>query len=245
MEVSVLRINDIHVYRGRTYVLQGVSLEVDHGEIVALIGANGAGKTTMLRTISGLLRPKKGSIIYQPRNAADDNDISHLSPEHIVRLGISHCPEGRGIFSQLSVRENLLVGAYLRKDKSEIQADYEQVCGVFPILGERAGQTAGSLSGGEQEMLAVGRALMSRPKLLILDEPSLGLGPIIVENLFGILADINTRGVTILLVEQNAVMALELANRAYVLETGRVTLSGPSNELANDKRVRGAYLGGS
>ena len=245
MEVSVLRINDIHVYRGRTYVLQGVSLEVDHGEIVALIGANGAGKTTMLRTISGLLRPKKGSIIYQPQKVSDDTDLSHLSPEHIVSLGISHCPEGRGIFSQLSVRENLLVGAYLRKDKSEIQVDYEQVCGIFPILGERAGQTAGSLSGGEQEMLAVGRALMSRPRLLILDEPSLGLGPIIVENLFRILADINTRGVTILLVEQNAVMALELANRAYVLETGRVTLSGPSNELANDERVRSAYLGGS
>ncbi len=240
----MLRINDIHVYRGQTYVLQGVSLEVDHGEIVALIGANGAGKTTLLRTISGLLRPKNGSILYQPQKVTEDIDISRIPPEQIVSLGISHCPEGRGIFSQLSVRENLLVGAYLRKDKKGIQVDYKRVCGIFPILGERASQTAGSLSGGEQEMLAVGRALMSRPRLLILDEPSLGLGPIIVDNLFKILAEINAQGVTILLVEQNAVMALDLANRAYVLETGRVTLSGTSSELASDEKVRSAYLGG-
>lgn len=244
MEDSVLRINDIHVYRGQTYVLQGVSLEVDHGEIVALIGANGAGKTTLLRTISGLLRPKNGSILYQPQKVTEDIDISRIPPEQIVSLGISHCPEGRGIFSQLSVRENLLVGAYLRKDKKGIQVDYKRVCGIFPILGERASQTAGSLSGGEQEMLAVGRALMSRPRLLILDEPSLGLGPIIVDNLFKILAEINAQGVTILLVEQNAVMALDLANRAYVLETGRVALSGTSSELASDEKVRSAYLGG-
>lgn len=240
----MLRINDIHVYRGQTYVLQGVSLEVDHGEIVALIGANGAGKTTLLRTISGLLRPKNGSILYQPQKVTEDIDISRIPPEQIVSLGISHCPEGRGIFSQLSVRENLLVGAYLRKDKKGIQVDYKRVCGIFPILGERASQTAGSLSGGEQEMLAVGRALMSRPRLLILDEPSLGLGPIIVDNLFKILAEINAQGVTILLVEQNAVMALDLANRAYVLETGRVALSGTSSELASDEKVRSAYLGG-
>lgn len=240
----MLRINDIHVYRGQTYVLQGVSLEVDHGEIVALIGANGAGKTTLLRTISGLLRPKNGSILYQPQKVTEDIDISRIPPEQIVSLGISHCPEGRGIFSQLSVRENLLVGAYLRKDKKEIQADYKRVCGIFPILGQRAGQTAGSLSGGEQEMLAVGRALMSRPRLLILDEPSLGLGPLIVDKLFKILAEINAQGVTILLVEQNAVMALDLANRAYVLETGRVTVSGTSSELASDEKVRSAYLGG-
>jgi branched-chain amino acid transport system ATP-binding protein len=244
MEDSVLRINDIHVYRGQTYVLQGVSLEVDHGEIVALIGANGAGKTTLLRTISGLLRPKNGSILYQPQKVTENIDISRIPPEQIVSLGISHCPEGRGIFSQLSVRENLLIGAYLRKDKKEIQVDYKRVCGIFPILGERASQTAGSLSGGEQEMLAVGRALMSRPRLLILDEPSLGLGPIIVDKLFKILAEINAQGVTILIVEQNAVMALDLANRAYVLETGRVTLSGTSSELASDEKVRSAYLGG-
>jgi len=240
----MLRVKDIHVYRDRTYVLQGVSLEVGHGEIVALIGANGAGKTSMLQTISGLLRPKTGSIIYNARLDAEDIDISRLLPEQIVSLGISHCPEGRGIFSRLSVRENLLVGAYLRKDKKEILKDYEQICGIFPILAERSGQTAGSLSGGEQEMLAVGRSLMSRPRLLILDEPSLGLGPIIVENLFKILRQINAQGVTILLVEQNAVMALDLANRAYVLETGRVTLFGSSQDLARDEKVRSAYLGG-
>lgn len=239
----MLRVDDIHVYRGQTYVLQGVSLEVQHGEIVALIGANGAGKTTLLRTISGLLRPRDGRILYEPFSGADAVDICGVAAEKIVSLGISHCPEGRGIFSQLSVRENLLIGAFLRKDKAEIQEDCERIGRLFPILGERGGQTAGSLSGGEQEMLAVGRALMSRPRLLILDEPSLGLGPIIVANLFNILNEINTTGVTILLVEQNAVMALDLAKRAYVLETGRVTLSGSSKVLARDEKVRNAYLG--
>jgi len=240
----MLKVEGIHVYRGQTYVLQGVNLEVEHGEIVALIGANGAGKTSMLRTISGLLRPKRGHIFYAPHKDHAQIDISRVPPEKIVSLGISHCPEGRGIFSQLSVRENLLVGAYLRKNKSAIQADYHRICEIFPILGERTRQTAGSLSGGEQEMLAVGRALMSRPKLLILDEPSLGLGPIIVENLFKVLQDINAHGVTILLVEQNAVMALDYADRAYVLENGRMTLSGPSQKLAADDKVRRAYLGG-
>jgi branched-chain amino acid transport system ATP-binding protein len=245
LEARMLRVDDIHVYRGQTYVLQGVSLEVQHGEIVALIGANGAGKTTLLRTISGLLRPRNGRILYEPFSRTGAVDICGVTAEKIVSLGISHCPEGRGIFSQLSVRENLLIGAFLRKDKAEIQEDYERICSLFPILGERAGQTAGSLSGGEQEMLAVGRALMSRPRLLILDEPSLGLGPIIVANLFKLLNDINTAGVTILLVEQNAVMALDFAKRAYVLETGRVTLSGSSKELARDEKVRNAYLGGA
>jgi branched-chain amino acid transport system ATP-binding protein len=244
VEVVVLKINDIHVYRGKTYVLRGVSIEIDHGEIVALIGANGAGKTTLLHTISGLLRPQKGNIFYQSQKDADQEDIGRLSPELIVGRGISHCPEGRGIFSQLSVRENLLVGAYLRKDKKAIQADYDHICSIFPILGERSSQTAGNLSGGEQEMLAVGRALMSRPRLLILDEPSLGLGPIIVENLFKTLCEINAKGVTILLVEQNAVMAFDLADRAYVMETGQVILSGKSSELARDEKVRSAYLGG-
>jgi branched-chain amino acid transport system ATP-binding protein len=240
----MLEIRDIHVYRGQTYVLQGVSLEVGRGEIVALIGANGAGKTSMLRTISGLLRTKSGQIMYQPDANGEKIDISRMSAERIVNLGLCHCPEGRGIFSQLSVRENLLVGAYLNKDKQVLAHDYKKVCEIFPILGERSDQAGGSLSGGEQEMLAVGRALMSRPRLLILDEPSLGLGPIIVENLFAILRQINTQGVTILLVEQNAVMALEYADRAYVLENGRVTLSGPSRELAEDENVRRAYLGG-
>ena len=241
----MLEVDDIHVYRGRTYVLKGVRLQVARGEIVALIGANGAGKTTTLRTISGLLRPRKGRIRYRPEADGPAVELSRLPAEEIVRRGISHCPEGRGIFASLSVRENLLVGAYLRRDSRGIEADYRQVCELFPILGQRAGQAAGSLSGGEQEMLAVGRALMSRPRLLILDEPSLGLGPLVVEALFATLADINRRGVTILLVEQNAVMALELAHRAYVLETGRVTLSGAGAELAADPEVRRAYLGGS
>ena len=240
----MLEVVDIHVYRGQTYVLQGVSLEVNRGEIVALIGANGAGKTSMLRTISGLLKTRRGQIRFQPQKEGPKIDISRLSAEEIVTLGVCHCPEGRGIFAQLTVRENLLIGAYLRKDKPATLADYRQVCEIFPILGERAGQTGGSLSGGEQEMLAVGRALMSRPRLLILDEPSLGLGPLIVENVFKVLHDINRRGVTILLVEQNAVMALEYAHRAYVLENGRVTLSGPSRELADNQQVRRAYLGG-
>ena len=240
----MLRIHDLRVFRDKTHVLQGVSLDVAHGEIVALIGANGAGKTSMLRTISGLLRPESGRILYKPHVDSEEIDISRVSAEQIVALGISHCPEGRGIFSRLSVRENLMVGAYLRKDKQTIEQDYRRICAVFPILAERSRQTAGNLSGGEQEMLAVGRALMSRPRLLILDEPSLGLGPIIIENLFEVLQDINAEGVTILLVEQNAVMALDYSHRAYVLENGRVTLSGPSRELARDEKVSSAYLGG-
>ena len=240
----MLEVMDIHVYRGQTHVLQGASLEIVRGEVVALIGANGAGKTSLLQTISGLLPIKSGRVLYQPDARGDKVDISRLSAEQIVKIGVSHCPEGRGIFAQLTVRENLLIGAYLRKDKQTIAKDYQNICDIFPILAERANQNGGSLSGGEQEMLAVGRALMSRPKLLILDEPSLGLGPIIVENLFDVLRQINTQGVTILLVEQNAVMALEYAHRAYVLESGRVTLSGTSRELADNENVRRAYLGG-
>ena len=240
----MLQIEDIHVYRGHTYVLKGVSLEITAGEIVALIGANGAGKTTLLRTISGLLRPRNGSIVYHASGNGHPYDLTEITSEHIVKVGISHCPEGRGIFSQLSVRENLLVGAYLRRDKEGIQTDYQQVCSIFPILKERSNQAAGSLSGGEQEMLAIGRALMSRPKLLLLDEPSLGLSPIIVETLFDVLEDISAKGVTILLVEQNAVMALDLADRAYVLETGHITLTGSGEELAKNDAVRQAYLGG-
>lgn len=240
----MLKIDDIHVYRGKTYVLQGVSLDVDRGEIVALIGANGAGKTTLLQTISGLLRPRKGRILYSPDPDQKDNDISSVRAEEIVRLGVSHCPEGRGVFSELSVRENLLIGAYLRRDKQGIEEDYDHACEMFPILKERQNQAAGSLSGGEQEMLAIGRSLMSRPKLLILDEPSLGLAPVIVNTIFEMLHEINQKGVTILLVEQNAFMALDLAHRAYVLETGRVLLSGPCEELSCNEDVRKAYLGG-
>jgi branched-chain amino acid transport system ATP-binding protein len=241
----VLKVADVHVYRGRTHVLKGVSLDVGRGDIVALIGANGAGKTTLLRTLSGLLRPRRGEIRFRARADGPEVDLTRLAAEDIVGLGISHCPEGRGVFARLSVRENLLIGAYRRRDRGGIEEDYRRVCAIFPILEERAGQAAGSLSGGEQEMLALGRALMSRPALLILDEPSLGLGPMIVARLFDVLAEINRQGVTLLLVEQNAVAALNLARRAYVLETGRMVLAGPSAELLDDSNVRRAYLGGA
>jgi branched-chain amino acid transport system ATP-binding protein len=239
----MLRLEKLEVYRGRTHVLKGISLEVGRGEIVALIGANGAGKTTTLRTISGLLRPKSGRILYRPEPGLEVT-ADHLSAEEIVRRGICHCPEGRGVFGGLTVKENLMVGAYLRRDKEGIREDYKRVCVLFPILEQRRSQAAGSLSGGEQAMLAIGRALMSRPKLMILDEPSLGLAPLIVNRIFELLAEINAQGVTVLLVEQNAVMALDLSHRTYVLETGRVTISGPSREIACDEAVRRAYLGG-
>ncbi len=239
----MLRIENLEVYRGRTYVLKGISLEVGRGEIVALIGANGAGKTTTLKTISGLLRPHRGRIAY--RTETDEElALDRLRAEEIVRQGVSHCPEGRGVFAGLTVRENLVAGSYLRRDKQGIREDFQQVCELFPILEQRASQTAGSLSGGEQAMLAIARALMARPRLLILDEPSLGLAPLIVAKIFALLAEINARGVTLLLVEQNAVRALDLSHRAYVLETGRVTLSGASSAIACDEAVRRAYLGG-
>jgi branched-chain amino acid transport system ATP-binding protein len=231
------------VYIGQTYVLKGVSLEVRHGEIVALIGANGAGKTTTLSTISGLLRPSRGQIICQRDVNGQQKDITRVPAEEIVRMGISHCPEGRQVFSDLSVWENLLIGAYLRRNRPAIQSDLEWVCTLFPILSERRRQSAGSLSGGEQMMLAMGRALMSRPRLMLLDEPSLGLAPILVEMIFEMLREINNQGTTILLVEQNARMALEMAQRAYVLETGRLTLTGTGRELAENEEVRRAYLG--
>ncbi|MCG8564823.1 MAG: ABC transporter ATP-binding protein [Desulfobacterales bacterium] len=239
----MLCMDHIDVFRGRTHVLHDLSLDIGAGEIVALIGANGAGKTTTLRTISGLLRPRKGIITYGADPDQPPLGLDTLSPERIVQAGICHCPEGRGIFSQLSVKENLTIGAYLRRD-NEIQSDLEKIYDMFPILGERQHQAGGNLSGGEQMMLALGRSLMARPKLLILDEPSLGLAPLVIEAIFDMIKTINAQGVTILLVEQNAVMALELSSRAYVLETGRVTLSGPSQELADNPRVRNAYLGG-
>ncbi len=241
----MLRLENIHVHRGRTHVLKGVDLEVAQGEVVALIGANGAGKTTTLRTISGLFRPQQGRVTLQTDAAGDSLDITGLPAERIVALGVSHCPEGRQVFSQLTVRENLLVGAYLRKDKEGIKKDMERVESLFPILASRFRQSAGSLSGGEQMMLALGRAIMSRPRLLLLDEPSLGLAPLVVEQIFAMLAEINKEGATLLLVEQNASMALELASRAYVIETGRIVLSGPSSELARDPQVKAAYLGGA
>jgi branched-chain amino acid transport system ATP-binding protein len=239
----MLRIENLEVYRGRTYVLKGISLEVGRGEIVALIGANGAGKTTTLKTISGLLHPHRGRIAFQ-RETGEELALDRLPAEEIVRQGVSHCPEGRGVFAGLTVRENLVAGAYLRRDTPGIREDFQKVCGLFPILEQRASQTAGSLSGGEQAMLAIGRALMARPRLLLLDEPSLGLAPLIVARIFALLSEINARGVTLLLVEQNAVMALDLSHRAYVLETGRVTLSGTSSAIACDEAVRRAYLGG-
>jgi branched-chain amino acid transport system ATP-binding protein len=210
---------------------------------VALIGANGAGKTTALSTISGLTRSRQGKILFRPDPDTTQRDITRVSPEKIVSMGISHCPEGRQVFSDLNVWENLLIGAYLREDKQAIQSDLQWVCELFPILEERKRQSAGSLSGGEQMMLAIGRALMSRPRLLLLDEPSLGLAPRLVEVIFEMLEQINDQGTTILLVEQNASMALELAQRAYVMETGRVKLSGTGRELAENEEVRMAYLG--
>ncbi|NQT54601.1 MAG: ABC transporter ATP-binding protein [Desulfobacteraceae bacterium] len=239
----MLEVRDSHAYIGQTYILKGVSLEVRHGEIVALIGANGAGKTTTLSAISGLIRTRRGSILFRPDPDATKRDITRVPAEDIVSMGISHCPEGRQIFSDLNVWENLLIGAYLRKDKQAIQSDLQWVCELFPILEERRRQSAGSLSGGEQMMLSIGRALMSQPRLLLLDEPSLGLAPRLVEVIFEMLEQINAQGTTILLVEQNARMALELAQRAYVMETGRVTLSGTGKELAENEAVRKAYLG--
>lgn len=239
----MLIVENIDVYRGKTHVLHQVDLHVAQGEIIALIGANGAGKTTTLRTISGFLRPTKGKVFYTPEKGEPPIDLASIEPEQIVGEGISHCPEGRGVFAQLSVKENLTIGAYLRSD-NEIQKDLNDIYKMFPILKKRSNQAAGNLSGGEQMMLALGRSLMSRPKLLILDEPSLGLAPIVIETIFDMLKKINTQGVTILIVEQNAVMALELSHRAYVLENGRVALSGQSADLARDPEVRKAYLGG-
>ncbi len=239
----MLEIGGAQVWRGQTHVLHGIDLAVAEGEIVALIGANGAGKTTVLMTICGLLRPRQGAVRYRAAGSSEPVDLARLTPEAIVGQGIALCPEGRQVFASLSVRENLLIGAYLRRDRAAIAADLDHVVSRFPILGERARQPAGSLSGGEQMMLAIGRSLMSRPRLLLLDEPSLGLAPQIVEAIFDILSDINEAGTTMLLVEQNASMALELAHRAYVMETGRVTLSGRAQDLADNPEIRRAYLG--
>jgi len=236
--MAMLEVNDINVYYGAIHAIKGISLKVDEGEIVTLIGANGAGKSTTLRTISGLLKPKTGAINFLGKN------IAGLPAHKIVREGISQVPEGRRIFAEMSVLENLELGAFIRDDKAEIQRDMELVFGRFPRLKERIAQQAGTLSGGEQQMLAMGRALMSRPKLLLLDEPSMGLAPLLIREIFSIIVDINKTGTTILLVEQNANMALSIANRAYVLETGRITLSGDAKELAASEDVRKAYLGG-
>jgi branched-chain amino acid transport system ATP-binding protein len=234
---SLLRVDDIHVYYGSIHAIKGISFEVNEGEIVTLIGANGAGKSTTLNTVSGLLKPRSGLITFEGKG------IVGIGASRIVSLGMALCPEGRRVFQQMTVRENLEMGGYSRPN-TEIPASLEDVFMRFPRLKEREKQIAGTLSGGEQQMLAMGRALMSKPKLLMLDEPSMGLAPILVEQIFDIIKELHNTGTTILLVEQNAQMALSIADRAYVLGTGKITISGPAAEILADDRVREAYLGG-
>ncbi len=233
----MLELREVEVSYGNIRALKGVSLTVAEGELVTLIGANGAGKSTTLKTISGLLRPKAGTLSYQGQ------PLDRLPPHKIVRLGISHCPEGRHLFGGLTVTENLRLGAIQRQDRANVHSDIEYVYQLFPRLQERRTQLAGTLSGGEQQMLAIGRALMSRPRLLLLDEPSLGLAPILVSLIFDTIRRLKTEGVTILLVEQNARLALDVADRAYVMETGRIGLQGPAAELKQDPQVERTYLG--
>lgn len=233
----MLKVDDINVYYGSIHAVKGISFEVNEGEIVTLIGANGAGKSTTLNTVAGLLRPKRGTIEFEGES------LTGIPAHKIVSKGIALCPEGRRVFLQMSVRENLEMGAFTRDD-SEAKETIETVFERFPRLKERENQSAGTLSGGEQQMLAMGRALMSKPRLLMLDEPSMGLAPILVEEIFDIIDELHKSGTTVLLVEQNAQMALSIADRAYVLETGTVSMSGTAAELANDDRVRKAYLGG-
>jgi len=235
----LLDVEKIDAQYGRIRALDGVSLHVHEGEIVTLIGANGAGKTTTLRAISGLIRPTRGTI----RFAGDE--VTKVSPDQIVRLGIGHSPEGRRVFARMTVRENLDLGAFARTSRAEIGADFERVLQIFPRLQERLQQKAGTLSGGEQQMLAIARALMSRPRLLMLDEPSLGLSPILVQTIFGVIRDINASGTTILLIEQNARQALAVANRGYVLEVGKIVQSDTAANLMASEAVRAAYLGGA
>ena len=232
----MLKVSDINVYYGNIHAIKDISFEVAKGEIVSLIGANGAGKSTILKTVSGLLRTKTGNITFL------DGDIRTAAPNHIVKLGLAHVPEGRRIFLQMTVQENLEMGAYTQKPTA-LSADLENVYERFPRLRERRRQVAGTLSGGEQQMLAMGRALMSHPTLLMLDEPSMGLAPILVEQIFDIIQELHRAGTTILLVEQNAQMALSIADRAYVLETGRIVMSGTAKEMREDERVQKAYLG--
>ena len=233
----MLTVRDIHVYYGAIHAIKGVSFEVGEGEIVSLIGANGAGKSTILKTISGLLRTKTGSILFE------DREIKAVAPHKIVQLGAAHVPEGRRVFSRMSVEENLEMGAYTQA-KALLSDSLDNVFMRFPRLKERRRQAAGTLSGGEQQMLALGRALMSHPKLMMLDEPSMGLAPKLVEQIFDIIKELNREGVTILLVEQNALMALSIATRGYVLETGRIALAAPADELLHNEAVKKAYLGG-
>jgi branched-chain amino acid transport system ATP-binding protein len=234
----MLEIKDVDVYYGSVHALKQFSLHVDKGELVTLIGANGAGKSTTIKTISGLLRPTNGTIRFM------DENIAGISPTHIVRKGIVHCPEGRRIFPDMSVKDNLDMGAYTRKDKDGIAQDLEKVYNLFPVLKERAAQRAGTLSGGEQQMLAIGRALLAHPNLLMFDEPSLGLAPILVDRMMDVIKTLHQQGLTILLVEQNAELALEIADRAYVLETGYLVIEGTPAHILQDGKVKKAYLGG-
>ncbi|MEH7353420.1 ABC transporter ATP-binding protein [Neobacillus drentensis] len=234
----MLKINNINVYYGNIHALKGVSLDINQGEIVTLIGANGAGKSTLLKTISGLLKPKNGDILFE------NEHVAGKVAQAIVKRGISQVPEGRRVFANMSVEENLELGAYLRKDKKGIREDFEKVYQLFPRLYERRKQLSGTLSGGEQQMLAMGRALMARPRLLLLDEPSMGLAPLLVKTIFRIIEEINQTGTTILLVEQNANMALSIADRAYVIETGKIVAAGTAEELSQSDQIRAAYLGG-
>ncbi len=236
--MALLEVENLHVYYGQIHALKGISLQVEPGKIVTLIGANGAGKSTTLKTISGLLRPRHGRVTLA------GEDLTVLEPHTIVANGVVQVPEGRRIFGQLTVQENLEMGAYTRTDRGSIQADLDQVFVLFRRLKERRGQVAGTLSGGEQQMLAIGRALMSHPKVLLLDEPSMGLAPVLVEQIFETIKDINRQGTTILLVEQNAFMALTVAHRGYVLQTGEIALAGSAPELQANEEVRKAYLGG-
>lgn len=235
--MAILEVKDLEVSYGVIQAIRGISFEVNEGEIIALIGANGAGKTTTLQTITGLIPPKAGHIFYQ------GNEITKLSGHKLVPMGIAHVPEGRRVFAQMTVLQNLRLGAYTRKDKNEIQETLEMVYCRFPRLRERKDQLAGTLSGGEQQMLAIARALMSRPQIIMMDEPSLGLAPIVVRDVFDIIKEINRQGVTILLVEQNANMALHAAHHGYVMETGNITLFGTGRELAENESVKAAYLG--
>jgi branched-chain amino acid transport system ATP-binding protein len=234
---DVLDIDDVHVYYGAIHALKGVSLKVGRGEIVTLIGSNGAGKSTTLRAINGLNRPRQGSIRFQGR------DITHSSSHSIVKSGIAQSPEGRRLFPRMSVTENLEMGAFQRTDRENFSTDMQRVFELFPRLYERRTQKAGTMSGGEQQMCAIGRALMARPKLLLLDEPSMGLAPIFVDRIFETIVEVNKQGTPVLLVEQNALMALDVAKRGYVMETGRIALEGPAGELKSNERVRATYLG--
>ena len=235
--MAMLEVKDLHVYYGVIQALKGISFEVNQGEVIALIGANGAGKTTTLQTLTGLLSAKEGSVVFEGK------DITKVPAHKIVEMGIAHVPEGRRVFADLSVYENLIMGAYTRKDKAEIQESLVGVYKRFPRLEERKGPRAGPLSGGEQQMLAMGRALMSKPRLIVMDEPSMGLSPIFVNEIFDIIRVVSEGGTTVLLVEQNAKKALSIADRAYVLETGKITMSGKASDLLNDEAVQKAYLG--